>query len=56
MAVTPKLCVLTIHGIGFQQPPDDHHAEYADTLSAGQAKPAPQARDRPRESVQDGPD
>jgi len=32
MAVTPKLCVLTIHGIGFQQPPDDHHAGYADTL------------------------
>ena len=32
MAITPKLCVLTIHGIGFQQPPDDHHAGYADTL------------------------
>ncbi len=32
MAVTPKLCVLTIHGIGFQQPPDDQHAGYADTL------------------------
>lgn len=32
MAITPKLCVLTIHGIGFQQPPDDNHAGYADTL------------------------
>ncbi len=37
MAITPKLCVLTIHGIGFQQPPDDHHAGYADTLHANLA-------------------
>jgi hypothetical protein len=32
MAVTQKLCVLTIHGIGFQQPPDGDKAGYADTL------------------------
>lgn len=32
MAITPKLCVLTIHGIGFQQPPDARHSGYADTL------------------------
>jgi hypothetical protein len=31
MAGTPKLCVLTIHGIGFQQPPDDQHDGYAVT-------------------------
>jgi hypothetical protein len=32
MAVTAKLCVLTVHGIGFQQPPTETTAGYADTL------------------------
>jgi hypothetical protein len=27
-----KLCVLTVHGIGFQQPPTDSAAGYADVL------------------------
>jgi len=32
MAVTPKLCVLTVHGIGFQQPPVRGLPGYADVL------------------------
>jgi hypothetical protein len=32
MAVTPKLCVLTVHGIGFQQPPLRGLPGYADVL------------------------
>jgi hypothetical protein len=32
MAVTPKLCVLTVHGIGFQQPPHHGLPGYADVL------------------------
>jgi hypothetical protein len=32
MAVTPKLCVLTVHGIGFQQPPMPGVPGYADVL------------------------
>jgi hypothetical protein len=32
MAVTPKLCVLTVHGIGFQQPPLHDVPGYADVL------------------------
>jgi len=32
MAVTPKLCVLTVHGIGFQQPPSRGLPGYADVL------------------------
>jgi hypothetical protein len=32
MADGKKLCVLTVHGIGFQQPPTDSAAGYADVL------------------------
>jgi hypothetical protein len=32
MADGKKLCVLTVHGIGFQQPPTDSRAGYADGL------------------------
>jgi len=32
MTVTPKLCLLTIHGIGFQQPPEPGKPGYADGL------------------------
>jgi hypothetical protein len=32
MADGKKLCVLTVHGIGFQQPPADSAAGYADVL------------------------
>jgi hypothetical protein len=32
MADGKKLCVLTVHGIGFQQPPTDSGAGYADVL------------------------
>lgn len=32
MIVTPKLCILTIHGIGFQQPPEPGKPGYADGL------------------------
>jgi len=32
MTDVKKLCVLTVHGIGFQQPPTDSAAGYADVL------------------------
>lgn len=32
MADSKKLCVLTVHGIGFQQPPTDSEPGYADVL------------------------
>jgi hypothetical protein len=32
MTGAKKLCVLTVHGIGFQQPPTDSAAGYADVL------------------------
>jgi hypothetical protein len=32
MAVTPKVCMLTVHGIGFQQPPQAGIPGYADGL------------------------
>jgi hypothetical protein len=32
--MTPLTCVLTVHVIGFQQPPSDGHAGYADRLHA----------------------
>jgi hypothetical protein len=32
MAVTPKICMLTVHGIGFQQPPQPGIPGYADGL------------------------
>jgi hypothetical protein len=32
MAVTPKICILTVHGIGFQQPPQPGIPGYADGL------------------------
>jgi hypothetical protein len=32
MTVTPKLCILTVHGIGFQQPPKPGIPGYADVL------------------------
>jgi hypothetical protein len=32
MAVTPKICMLTVHGIGFQQPPQPGIRGYADGL------------------------
>lgn len=32
MADNKKLCLLTVHGIGFQQPPTDSGAGYADVL------------------------
>ncbi len=32
MAVTPKICMLTVHGIGFQQPPEPGIPGYADGL------------------------
>jgi hypothetical protein len=32
MAVTPKICILTVHGIGFQQPPQPRIPGYADGL------------------------
>jgi hypothetical protein len=38
MAVTPKTCMLTVHGIGFQQPPQDGMPGYADGLHANLAE------------------
>jgi len=38
MAVTPKICMLTVHGIGFQQPPQDGKPGYADGLHANLAE------------------
>ena len=32
MSVTPKICMLTVHGIGFQQPPEAGIPGYADGL------------------------
>lgn len=38
MAVTPKVCMLTVHGIGFQQPPQTGIAGYADGLHTNLAE------------------
>jgi hypothetical protein len=38
MAVTPKICMLTVHGIGFQQPPLHGKPGYADGLHANLAE------------------
>jgi hypothetical protein len=37
MAVTPKICMLTVHGIGFQQPPEPGIPGYADGLHSNLA-------------------
>jgi hypothetical protein len=38
MAVTPKICMLTVHGIGFQQPPQPGIPGYADGLHTNLAE------------------
>jgi hypothetical protein len=38
MAVTPKICMLTVHGIGFQQPPEPGIPGYADGLHSNLAE------------------
>lgn len=44
---TPSTCLVTIHGIGFQQPPSDGVAGYADGLHKRLAEQLPELSDDP---------
>jgi hypothetical protein len=57
MTVIPKLCTLTVHGIGFQQPPERGKPGYADGLhkNLGNALGDKLGNDPNRQPATDGP-